>query len=110
MMDNFELDESRTIEFDALLNEIEALHPHLILLEEASPFSSASLMTRLLVALPELPLIVISEDSNLMHVIRCQTRLLSSSQDLIETITATLEPYSNPIKENAIDETHRSDS
>lgn len=101
MLDDLELHENQTIEFNGLLEEIHAVNPNLILLEDASPFSENSLMSRLLVSLPGLPLIVISEDSNLMHVIRCNTRLLGSSNDLIETITFTLDHHSNPTQENA---------
>jgi DNA-binding NarL/FixJ family response regulator len=107
MMDDLDLYESQAVGFEELLNEMQIANPRLILLEETLPFSSASLMTRLLAARPELPVIVISEDTNLIHVIRCQTRLLSSSKDLIETIQTALDPHSNQIKENAIDEKYR---
>ncbi|MEW6287349.1 MAG: hypothetical protein AB1509_14090 [Chloroflexota bacterium] len=100
MMDDLDLYENKSVELDALLEEIKSVHPDLIVLEEMSPFSEDSLMSRLLVNLPDLPVIVISEDSNLMHLIRCHTRMLGSSKDLIETINLTFNHHSNPNKEN----------
>ncbi|NWG34674.1 MAG: hypothetical protein HXY42_09545 [Chloroflexi bacterium] len=107
MMDNLDVQENQTTDFEGLLDEIQAVDPHLILLEEAFPFSENSILSRLLMNLPDLPLIVISEDSNLMHVVRCNTRLLSSSRDLIETITVTLDHHFNSTKENAVYEKTR---
>jgi hypothetical protein len=107
MLDDFDLHENQAVDFEGLLDEIQRVDPHLILLEEMFPFSENSLLSRLLVNVPGLPLIVISEDSNLMHVVRCNTRLLSSSQDLIETITATIDHHFNSTKENAVYEKTR---
>ncbi len=101
MMDNLDVQENQTTDFESLLDEIQTVKPHLILLEEASPFSENSILSRLLVKAPDLPLIVISEDSNEMHVVRWNTRLLSSSRDLIETLNVTLDQQFNPTKENA---------
>jgi len=43
-------------------------------------------LTRLLISRPGLPVIVISENSNVMHVVRRETRQLNSSRDLLATI------------------------
>lgn len=102
MMDNLDLYENKAVEFDALLEEIKFASPHLLLLEEASPFSENSLMTRFLASLPALPVVVISEDSNLIYVVRCNVRLLSSSRDLIEAIHLTFDHHLNPNKENVL--------
>ncbi|MBI5702567.1 MAG: hypothetical protein ACOYYF_10705 [Chloroflexota bacterium] len=102
MMDDLDLYENKAVEFDALLEEIKIASPHLLLLEEASPFSENSLMTRFLANLPALPVVVISEDSNLIYVVRCNARLLSSSRDLIEAIHLTFDHHFNPNKENVL--------
>lgn len=107
MMDNLDVQENQTTDFESLLDEIQTVKPHLILLEEAFPFSENSILSRLLVKVPDLPLVVISEDSNEMHVVRWNTRLLSSSRDLIETLKVTLDQQFNPTKENAVYEKTR---
>jgi hypothetical protein len=90
MTDNLDLLENKTVDFDGLLKEIREANPDMILLEEVSPFTQNSLLIRILVNIPDLPVIVISEDSNIMHIVRCDTRLLSSSRDLIDTINLML--------------------
>ncbi|GAB4449177.1 MAG: hypothetical protein OHK0041_10190 [Anaerolineales bacterium] len=107
MMDNLDIQENQTTDFESLLDEIEMVQPHLILLEETFPFSENSILSRLLVKAPAVPLVVISADSNEMHVVRWNTRLLSSSRDLIETLNVTLDQQFNPTKENAVDEKTR---
>lgn len=84
--DDLELYENKSVEFGEMLSEIKESKPDMIILEESEPFTENSLLTRILIQIPEVPLIVISEDSNLIHIVRCQARLLSSSNDLIETI------------------------
>ena len=87
LIDDLELYESNTVDFSNLLEEVARAEPDIILLEESPPFSENSLLIRLLANIPDLPVIVISEDSNLMHIVRRETRLLSSSHDLVKTIT-----------------------
>lgn len=93
--DELELYENKSVEFGEMLSEIKESKPDMIILEESEPFTENSLLTRILIRFPEVPLIVISEDSNLIHIVRCQARLLSSSNDLIETINLMKEspPY-----------------
>jgi chemotaxis response regulator CheB len=90
LTDNLDLRENKAVDISGLLDEIDEVKPDMILLEEASPFSEDSLMIRLIMNVTGLPVIVISEDSNLLHIVRCDTRLLSSSKDLIETIDLML--------------------
>ena len=90
LADDLNLHVNKTEEFDGLMDEIKEIRPDMILLEDASPFSEDSLTIRLLVNIPDLPVIVISEDSNLLHIVRRDTRLLSSSKDLIETINLVM--------------------
>lgn len=93
--DDLELYENKSVEFGEMLSEIKESKPDMIILEESEPFTENSLLTRILIQIPEVPMIVISEDSNLIHIVRCQARLLSSSNDLIETINLMKEspPY-----------------
>ena len=83
---NLKLEESRSTGFEDLLNEISVAEPNLILLEEASPFSGDSYLIQLLINVPNIPVIVISEASNEMHILRRESVILSSSSDLIKTI------------------------
>ncbi len=85
--DGLQLYESRSVEFGGLMEEIMVVDPHVILLEESSPFSEDSTLMRLLLGKPGLPVIVIGEDSNLMHIVHLERKLLSSSNDLIKAIT-----------------------
>lgn len=83
---NLKLAESRSTGFEDLLNEISVAEPNLILLEEASPFSGDSYLIQLLINVPNIPVIIISEASNEMHILRRESVILSSSSDLIKTI------------------------
>ena len=83
---NLKLAESRSTGFEDLLNEISVAEPNLILLEEASPFSGDSYLIQILINVPNIPVIVISEASNEMHILRRESVILSSSSDLIKTI------------------------
>ena len=80
------LHESRASDFMDFLNEVSDLQPDMILLDDSSPFSEDSLLTRLLINEPALPVIVISENSNVMHIVRRESVMLNSSNDLIKAI------------------------
>ena len=86
MTNSLELFESNASNVDDLFKEISEIDPDMILLEESSPFSDESLLVRLLITKPDLPVIVISEEINYMHVVRRKTVQLSSSIELIEAI------------------------
>jgi len=86
LTDEFELCENNAVDPVELLDEIKDARPDMILLEELSPFSEDSMLTHLLINIPNVPVIVISEDSNFMHIVRRETRQLTSSNDLIETL------------------------
>lgn len=83
---NLKLNESRSTGLEGLLNEISEAEPNLILLDEASPFSGDSYLIQLLINVPNIPVIVISEVSNEMHILHRESVILSSSSDLIKTI------------------------
>lgn len=86
LAENLNIFESNTADFEDLLNEISKMKPHLILLDDASPFSKESFLVGLLINRPNLPVIVLSENSNEMHIVRRETVLLKSSNDLIKAI------------------------
>ena len=83
---NLKVHESRTCDFEEMLNEILEVQPDVVLLNESSPFSVDDFLMRLLIVQPGLPVIVISETSNVMHVVRRETRFLKTSKDLLATI------------------------
>ena len=83
---NLKLNESRSTGLEGLLNEISEAEPNLILLDEASPFSGDSYLIQLLINVPNIPVIVISEVSNEMHILHRESVILNSSSDLIKTI------------------------
>lgn len=91
MSSNLDLYENKAAEPDVYIHEIISVAPDMILLEEASPFAENSVMTRLLAAFPQTPILVISEDSNLLYIVHCEARLLGSSTDLIEAIQSELD-------------------
>lgn len=68
------------------MEEILEIEPQVILLEESSLFAEDTVLMRLLLGRPGLPVIVIGEDSNLMHIVHLESKLLSSSRDLIRAI------------------------
>jgi AmiR/NasT family two-component response regulator len=80
------LHESRAHDVGSLLSDVEREQPNVVVLESPSPFTDETLLVQLLVRKPEVPLILISENSNTVHVIRCETSLLNTSKDLINTI------------------------
>ena len=83
---NLKLHEGQTGDFEEMLNEIHKVKPDVVLLNESSPFSMDSFLMRLLIARPGLPVIVISEQSNIVHIVHRETRLLNTSNDLLATI------------------------
>jgi len=86
LANNLKLYESQSDDFDDLLNEVSMIKPDMILLDAVSPFSRDSLLIPLLISQPNVPVIVISQDSNEMHIVRRESMLLTSSSDLIKII------------------------
>lgn len=83
---NLDLYESDADSTGDLIKEVAEVEPHIILLEESSPFSENSLLVRLLIVKPGVPVIVIGEESNFMYIVHLETKLLSSSDELIKAI------------------------
>jgi len=85
-IDDMDVQESQADDFDGLLAEITEADPTLILLDDSFPFSKDSFLIRILLHKPELPVVVISEDSNLMHLVRKETKTINSSNDLVNVV------------------------
>jgi len=86
LANNLKLHESQADDFELLLEKVSMVGPDMVLLDDASPYSKDSFLIRLLVSNPDLPVFVISEDSNEMHILRREVVLISSSSDLIKAI------------------------
>ena len=86
LLKDLDLHESQADDLEGLLNEISETDPTLILLDDSSPFSSDSPLIRILMHKPNLPVIVISENSNFMHIVRRETQIINSSSDLVKAV------------------------
>jgi len=86
MSTNLILHEYQAPDLTSLLHEVTRIQPDMIILEDSIPFAGSSMLHHLLVAKPNLPIIVVSGESNEMHIVRKETTLLISSNDLINAI------------------------
>jgi len=83
---DFKMLESRALDFNDFLNEVARERPDVILLEDHSPYANNAHFMQLLISKPNLPVIVIGEDSNVLHIVRRESLPVSSSDDLIKAI------------------------
>ena len=86
LIDELDMQESSADDLEGLLAEISDVELALILLDDSSPFSGDSLLVQILIHKPDLPVIVLSENSNLMHVVRRETTIIHSSKELVNAI------------------------
>lgn len=70
-------------DLQALVMDISELEPDYLLLEESTPLASKNSLIDLLTIYPGLPLIVISESNNWLHVYHKKNMLLTCSEDLL---------------------------
>jgi len=87
MKGNIQIFESDARDVDDLLDEISKLKPDSLMIEEASPLSAASCLVHLLKVLDGRPIIVISQEHNLLHVVHWQTVQVERANDLLEFIS-----------------------
>jgi DNA-binding NarL/FixJ family response regulator len=66
--------------------EISKLKPDAVLLSESIPLAAKDSVMQLLTAHPNLRVIVVSEDSNWIHIFRKEDMLLTRLTDLLEVI------------------------
>ena len=76
--------EARTL--DELMVEISDLKPEVIVLGESKPLAARDTLAPLLMAYPELRVIVVSEDTNWLHVFHKKDLLLTRQSDLLDII------------------------
>jgi DNA-binding NtrC family response regulator len=86
LIKDLDLHESQSEDLEGLLNEISKTDPTLILLDESSSFSDEFPLVSILMHKPGLPVIVISENSNFMHIVRRETQVINSSSDLVKAV------------------------
>ena len=86
LIKDLDLHESQAEDLEGLLNEISEAKTALILLDDSFPFSDESPLVRILIHSPNLPVIVISEEANLMHIVHRETRTINSSSDLVQAV------------------------
>jgi hypothetical protein len=71
---------------DELMVEISDLMPNVIVLGESTPLAARDTLAPLLMAYPELRVIVISEDTNWLHIFHKKDLLLTRQSDLLDII------------------------
>ena len=71
---------------EALITEISELKPDVILLGEAMPLAAKDTLAHLLMCFPELRVIVVSEDTNWLHVFHKKDMLLTRQSDLFDIV------------------------
>lgn len=76
--------EARSLE--ELMAEIADLMPDVIVLGESKPLAAREMLAPLLMAYPELRVIVVSEDTNWLHVFHKKDLLLTRQSDLLDLI------------------------
>lgn len=71
---------------EALITEISELKPDVVLLGEAMPLAAKDILAHLLMCFSELRVIVVSEDTNWLHVFHKKDLLLTSQRDLFDIV------------------------
>lgn len=75
-------------DFQALVMDISELDPDYVLFEESTPLTSKSMLVDLLTICPGLRVIVISENSNWLHIYHKRNMLLTSPEDLLTALSS----------------------
>lgn len=75
--------------FEELIMEINQFAADVILLEKNSSFADDESLTKLLMMYPKISLIIVNEEDNWLHVYRREDKLITSSADLMDVITAS---------------------
>ena len=77
---------SNANDLETLINEISNIKPDVILLGESLPFAAKDTLAHLLMCFPELRVIVVSEDTNWLHVFHKKDVLLTRLSDLMDIV------------------------
>jgi chemotaxis response regulator CheB len=71
---------------EALITEISELKPDVVLLGEAMPLAAENTLAHLLMCFAELRVIVVSEDTNWLHIFHKKDMLLTRQSDLLDIV------------------------
>ncbi len=85
--DNLRVINSHADDLPGLLSEVDELKPDVVLLGESLPLAAKDILGHLLMNSPEMRVIVVSEDTNWLHVFDKQEMLMTRQSDLLELIT-----------------------
>jgi len=78
------ISEARDIQ--ELLDDISKTKPDTVLFSESIPFSRIDSLTRILMIRPMPKVVIVSEDSNWLHIINQEDRLVTDLRDLLSVI------------------------
>ena len=73
-------------DLESLITEISHLKPVVVLLGESMPLAAKDTLAHLLMCFPELRVIVVSEDTNWLHVFHKKDMLLTRQSDLLDIV------------------------
>ncbi len=79
---------SDAIDTNELAREISKINPDVVLLNESQPVASREVLTKLLTTLSKIKIVVVSADSNWLHVFNKEDLLLTRFEDLLTVIKA----------------------
>jgi len=80
--------ESTAQEYEELIREIDTHEADVILLDKACTFADEEALTKLLTLYPKLLMVIVDEESNWLQVYRRENILMTSTQDLLNTLAS----------------------
>jgi DNA-binding NarL/FixJ family response regulator len=86
--DQFEVVVSEAIDISELAADINKTRPDVIFLSVSLPLAQIDCLSRLIIRYPGLKVIVVSEDSNWLHIFKHEDKLLTSLDDLLLIINS----------------------
>ena len=78
--------ESTAKEFNELIKEINTYQADVILVEKSNSLAGEEMLTKLLMLYPKLLVIVVTDESNWLHIYRREDLLMTSPADLLNVI------------------------
>jgi DNA-binding response OmpR family regulator len=82
----FELFIGKATNLSELLDEFSKINPQIVLLDDSFPYDGNPLLIQISIIQPNIPIIVVSGEKNLLDIVRRETIKISSPGDLINTI------------------------
>jgi DNA-binding NarL/FixJ family response regulator len=77
---------SEAVDIPELVRDINKINPTVLLLNESLPLSDKDSLTHLLISHPKLKVVIVSVDSNWLHIFDKQDMLLTRLDDLLAII------------------------